>query len=73
MSQGLEKGPKYTIIGKGNTCNVKNSYPGPWQNNDTIYNKTCNPAWKIGTGNRDDNLTRVIREGVINWWLWLGK
>ena len=64
VSQGLGKGPKYSIVGKGNTGNNKNGYPGPGQYNDTMYNKTSNPAWKIGTGNRDDNLKRVIREGV---------
>ena len=29
-----------------------------------MYDKTKNPSWKIGTGMRDDDLKRVIREGV---------
>lgn len=62
----LGKGPKYTIVGKntyGN--NWKNGVPGPGQyENNTMSNLRKNPAWKIGTGSRDDALKRVIREGV---------
>ena len=64
ISQGLGKGPKYSIVGKGNSGNYKNGNPGPGQYSSSMYNKTHNPAWKIGTGNRDDNLKRIIREGV---------
>ena len=64
VSKGLGNGPKYTIVGKGNIGSIKNGSPGPGQYNETMYDKTKNPAWKIGTGSRDDNLKRVIREGV---------
>ena len=52
------------MVGKGNRGNAKNGNPGPGQYNETMYDKTHNPAWKIGTGVRDDDLKRVIREGV---------
>ena len=64
VSRGLGLGPKYSIVGKGNPGNLKNGVPGPGQYSSTMYNKTNNPAWKIGTGNRDDDLKRVLREGV---------
>ena len=64
ISQGLGKGPKYSMVGKGNSGNYKNGNPGPGQYSSSMYNKTHYPAWKIGTGNRDDNLKRIIREGV---------
>ena len=64
MRQAPGNGPKYTMRGKYN-LESKNGNPGPGQyNNNNMYNKTHNPAWKIGTGIRDDDLKRVVREGV---------
>lgn len=36
--------------------------PGAYEGN-TQYNLRSNPAWKIGTSCRDDDLKRVKREG----------
>ena len=64
ISKNIGGGPKYTILGKGNTGDIKNKNPGPGQYNDSnaIYRK--NPSWKIGTSQRDDELKRIKREGV---------
>ena len=66
IGQMLGKGPKYTMVGKNNYGNnAKNRVPGPGQyEGGSQANLTKNPAWKIGTSNRDDDLKRVIREGV---------
>ena len=51
------------MVGKGNTGNSKNVIPGPGQyNNDTQTMMYKQPMWKIGTGTRDDNLKRVLKE-----------
>lgn len=61
----LGKGPKYSIVGKNTYGNKNNDVPGPGQyNSDSMSNLKKEPAWKIGTGSRDDNIKRVIREGV---------
>lgn len=65
VGANLGKGPKYSMVGKnayGN--NTMNGVPGPGQYNSTTLNYKKEPSWKIGTGNRDDDLKRVIREGV---------
>lgn len=64
ITKGIGNGPKYTMVGKGNSGNFKNGVPGPGQynNSNSIYKK--NPSWKIGSSQRDDDLKRVIREGV---------
>ena len=64
LRDAVGRGPKYSMPGKGNRGNVKNGNPGPGQYNETMYDKTKYPSWKIGTGMRDDDLKRVIREGV---------
>ena len=64
ISKNIGGGPKYTILGKGNTGDINNKNPGPgqYENSNAIYRK--NPSWKIGTSQRDDELKRVKREGV---------
>jgi len=65
ISKGIgANAPKYSITGKGNYGYINNGNPGPGQyNSDNFKTKTHNPAWKIGTGTREDNLKRVVREG----------
>lgn len=66
VSQGLGKGPKYTMVGKNTYgANWKNGVPGPgqYENNAEVTAKKS-PIWKIGTGSRDDDLKRVKRENV---------
>ena len=48
---------------KGNYGYIINSNPGPGQYSDNMKNKKHYPAWKIGTGSREDQLKRVIRDG----------
>ena len=55
--------PKYSMTGKGNYGYIINSNPGPGQYSDNMKNKKHYPAWKIGTGSREDQLKRVIRDG----------
>lgn len=66
IGKNLGQGPKYSMVGKNNYGAESMAWvPGPGQyegNNQS--NMTKNPAWKIGTSTRDDNLKRVIREGV---------
>jgi hypothetical protein len=64
ISQGIGNGPKYTMVGKGNTGNYKNGVPGPGQYTGTNAIYVKNQSWKIGTGTRGDDLRRVIKEGV---------
>ena len=64
LRDAVGRGPKYSMPGKGNRGSAKNGNPGPGQYNETMYDKTKYPSWKIGTGMRDDDLKRVIREGV---------
>ena len=64
IAKGVGDGPKYTIVGKGNMGTYKNGVPGPGQYNETKAQLKKNPSWKIGTGQRDDDLKRIIREGV---------
>ena len=60
-----KRGPKYSIVGKHkNGKNIGNGVPGPGRYESCTVNKTNNPAWKIGTGNRNDDLRRKIKEGV---------
>jgi hypothetical protein len=51
------------MTGKGNYGYIINSNPGPGQYSDNMKNKKHYPAWKIGTGSREDQLKRVIRDG----------
>ena len=65
ISNGLGDGPKYSMLGKGNTFSIRNGNPGPGQYNDTFgIIKKKNPSWKIGTSKRDDELKRIRREGI---------
>lgn len=64
ISKGIGSGaPKYTMVGKGRAGDSKNGNPGPGAYNETNAAFRKNPSWKIGTGTRDDNLKRVIRDG----------
>ena len=64
ISQGIGHGPKYSMVGKGNTGDYKNGVPGPGQYTGTNAIYVKNPAWKIGTDKRGDDLRRVVKEGV---------
>ena len=64
ITQGLGQGPKYTMVGKGNTGDFQNGVPGPGQYTGTNAIYVKNPSWKIGTGTRGEDLRRVIKEGV---------
>ena len=65
ITKGIGNGPKYSMVGRGNTYGMNNQNPGPGQYNDTyIITKIKNPSWKIGTSQRDDELKRIKREGV---------
>lgn len=59
-------GPKYSMVGKNTYgANWKNGNPGPGQyESGSQANLVKNPAWKIGTGQRDDQLRQTIRENV---------
>ena len=64
ITKGMGDGPKYSMLGKGNPYGISNNNPGPGQYNDTYgITKIKNPSWKIGTGQRDDELKRIKREG----------
>ena len=64
ITKGMGDGPKYSMVGKGNPYGINNNNPGPGQYNDTYgITKIKNPSWKIGTGQRDDELKRIKREG----------
>ena len=64
ITKGMGDGPKYSMVGKGNPYGISNNNPGPGQYNDTYgITKIKNPSWKIGTGQRDDELKRIKREG----------
>ena len=56
-------GPKYTMVGKGNMGGIGNVNPGPGAYNETKAAFRKYPSWKIGTGTRDDNLKRIVRDG----------
>ena len=61
ISKGIEL-KKITIFGKGKDNNNDN-YPGPGQyNNNNNNNLMKYPSWKIGTGSRDDNFNKVLKE-----------
>ena len=65
ITKGIGEGPKYTMVGRGNSYMTSNQNPGPGQYNDrygVIKNK--NPSWRIGTSQRDDELKRIKREGI---------
>ena len=65
ITNGIGSGPKYSMLGKGNTFIIRNGNPGPGQYNDTFgIIKTKNPSWKIGTSKRDDELKRIRKEGI---------
>ena len=56
--------PKYSMRIRSFISKFKNENPGPGQYNSmnmSIYNRA--PSWKLGTGNRDDELRKTIREG----------
>ena len=63
ISKGIGNGPKYSMVGKGNTGNAQNGVPGPGQYNETNAIFVKNPSWKIGTGLRGDDLRKAVREG----------
>ena len=64
ITKGMGDGPKYSMVGKGNPYGISNNNPGPGQYNDTYgITKMKKPSWKIGTGQRDDELKRIKREG----------
>ena len=53
------------MVGKGVNSNSKFIVPGPGQyNSDTQANLFKNPTWKIGTATRDDNILKVMKEGI---------
>ena len=64
ITKGIGIGPKYSMVGKGNTGTFKNGVPGPGQYNETKAPYRKYPSWKIGTGQRDDYIKRAIREGI---------
>ena len=65
ITNGIGSGPKYSMLGKGNTFSIRNGNPGPGQYNDTFgIIKTKNPSWKIGTSKREDELKRIRKEGI---------
>jgi hypothetical protein len=63
ITKGLGNGPKYSMVGKGNTGNAQNGVPGPGQYNETNAVFVKNPSWKIGTGQRGDDLRKAVRDG----------
>ena len=63
MSSRSTQGPRYTLRGKYK-LKTDNCSPGPGMyNNDTQKHLFRNPAWKIGTSQRNDDLKRVVRDG----------
>ena len=64
ITKGIGNGPKYSMVGKGNMGDYKTPVPGPGQYNETKAQLKKNPSWIFGTGQRNDDLKRVIKEGV---------
>ena len=59
-----ESSPYYTMRIKGNISNYKTDVPGP----GTYMNEKMGlykhyPSWKIGTGKRDEDLRRTVKNG----------
>ena len=63
VTKGIGNGPKYSMVGKGNTGSAQNGVPGPGQYNETNAIFVKNPSWKIGTGLRGDDLRKTVRDG----------
>ena len=59
-----EGAPQYSMGKKEKDSDNKFNSPGPGRyNNDELNIYKRYPAWKIGTGKRDDDLRRQIKEG----------
>jgi hypothetical protein len=63
ISHGIFTGPKYSMVGRGNTGTFQNGVPGPGQYDGSNLVYVKNPSWKIGTGERGDELRKTVREG----------
>lgn len=64
VTKGIGNGPKYSMVGKGKVIKGWSGSPGPGQYNSVNAVFVKNPAWKIGTGTRDDEINKVKKAGV---------